>query len=950
MKNTVTLKMLGWIAPSLLVLASCSSSDPIGDSAQSPDPTVTDYALAYVMRPVPRDEDDNPVMESLDEPELFNPGAVLMLKPRALPSAAAMDITSIAFADPNDPDTTPLYDVKDLAVSPDGTLLAFAMRAPEIPNADEADQPKWNIWTYNNETGELDRVIDSDIVAEDGHDVMPAFLADGRIVFASSRQRQAKAILLDEGKPQFSGLEEDLDNEAFTLHIMEADGTNLRQITYNQSHDLYPSLLPNGRIVFLRWDNMGGSNARSLYSIRPDGQDLQRLYGYHSQTTGNNNSQAVFTKPLALQTGELLVLSKPLQSLTYGGDPVRIDYENFIEADQMLDGSAGVGQESIAADVVNIDDTPSPSGHYHSVSPLWDDSGSRVMMSWSPCILRDLDPGDEPILYVCSEENLQRYENGELLPATPMFGIWLWNRDENTQSPVVVAQPDTWFTEPVILQARTDNPEFIPDGVPGLDLDEDLVSENVGVLHIRSVYDIDGVDSTPLGINAMADPLLTPYDQRPARFLRIVKGVAIPDDEVYDFDNSAFGRSRQQLMREILGYVPIHPDGSVKVKVPANVPFTISILDANGQRIGGRHEHWLQLRLGEEKNCTGCHAANSERSHGRSDADPDSIYYGSLGNTTFPNSNPAIFAEDGETMAQAYTRTNGVPEPDLDIAFVDDWTDPNVATPAADIMRLYADLETPAPVADACLVAWYSACRITINYEQHIQPIFDLPRPVFDNMGTQIADNTCSTCHSVFDAVNNVVQVPAAQLELTSLPSPDEPNHMRGYRELFFNDNEVEVIDGIVVDRQVPIVINGQFIYQTIDQDGLAIFFQDADDMFVWEVDPNTGLPTELQDTDGSIIYQTDIDGNPLFTTDVDGNQVRIPIPLPVPEPNQLTRTEPVTPILSTNGARASAAFFALFNGGSHQGRLSDAELKLIAEWLDIGGQYFNNPFLAPEN
>ena len=52
---------------------------------------------------------------------------------------------------------------------------------------------------------------------------------------------------------------------------------------------------------------------------------------------------------------------------------------------------------------------------------------------------------------------------------------------------------------------------------------------------------------------------------------------------------------------------------------------------------------------------------------------------------------------------------------------------------------------------------------------------------------------------------------------------------------------------------------------------------------------------------------------------------------------------------MSVNGARASGNFFNLFReGGLHQGFLSPDELRLIAEWLDIGGQYYNNPFDAP--
>ena len=31
-----------------------------------------------------------------------------------------------------------------------------------------------------------------------------------------------------------------------------------------------------------------------------------------------------------------------------------------------------------------------------------------------------------------------------------------------------------------------------------------------------------------------------------------------------------------------------------------------------------------------------------------------------------------------------------------------------------------------------------------------------------------------------------------------------------------------------------------------------------------------------------------------------------------------------------------------------HTGFLTTGELRLISEWLDIGGQYYNDPFVAP--
>ena len=66
---------------------------------------------------------------------------------------------------------------------------------------------------------------------------------------------------------------------------------------------------------------------------------------------------------------------------------------------------------------------------------------------------------------------------------------------------------------------------------------------------------------------------------------------------------------------------------------------------------------------------------------------------------------------------------------------------------------------------------------------------------------------------------------------------------------------------------------------------------------------------------------------------------------------NPIFDTINVAPSMRTAGAIASNTFFSRFEvGGSHEGYLSDAEKKLIAEWLDVGAQYYNNPFDVPIN
>jgi len=57
---------------------------------------------------------------------------------------------------------------------------------------------------------------------------------------------------------------------------------------------------------------------------------------------------------------------------------------------------------------------------------------------------------------------------------------------------------------------------------------------------------------------------------------------------------------------------------------------------------------------------------------------------------------------------------------------------------------------------------------------------------------------------------------------------------------------------------------------------------------------------------------------------------------------------------MAAGSAIDSTAFLGMFDGTfhdpvlDHTGFLSPAERRLIAEWLDIGAQFYNDPFVAP--
>ncbi|MDI9245747.1 hypothetical protein [Marinobacter sp. CHS3-4] len=862
------------------LLAGCLATS----GSDATDPVAVENPVVFVKRPLLFDEDNGMLIgDNLAEPAAFRPGARLFLKDRASPNATAIDISSSAFG------ATALYDVKDLNVSFDGTRVLFAMRAPEIDGADEEDQPKWNLWEYDLTESRLTRLIDSDVTAEAGQDIAPAYLPDGRIVFASTRQTLSKGILLDEnlGKPQFSGLDEEREVPAFVLHVLDPETQNIDQITFNQSHDLDPLVQDDGTILFSRWDNAGqtSNNGFNLYRVNPDGTELTYIYGRHSHDSVSGNTDVEYLRPRLTDSGRILTALRALESDNFGAIPTTVDIAGFVEANLAVDGSAGSGQSPLVSGL-SIGDGISLSGNYGAISPLLDDS-NRYLVSWSPCRLR-LMGGDGTIVNCTSE----RIASGNYEAAEPVYGLWLLDAGNQTQRPIERASEGQQFDEAVLIRERP-LPDFIQAFQPGLqEAGNDLLADDgYGVLEINSVYDVDGVDTSSEGISQMADPEVVSPDNLPYRFLRLEKPVSIPDETVRDFDNTAFGRSAAQSMREILGYVPIEPDGSVRVAVPANVAFAISVLDAEGQRVGPRHQNWLTVRPGEKIACNGCHNPSSDISHGRPDASPDPVYSGAPSpQFLFPNTQPGLESQEmGDTMARTWAfnpapeRTTRRPTPDL--IYEDQWTDPaSDAEQGQPITLSYADLATSKPILPSCDedvtpgAEWTNDCRIVINYEQHIHPLWGVDRGA----------DTCTDCHNEVDAVD-MPQVPAAQLDLSDGPSSDEPEHFKAYRELFFQDNEQVLEGGMVVDRTVTEIV--------LDENGDP------------ELDPNTGDP---------------------LTTEV-----------PVPFPG--------SPYVSTNGARASSDFFDVFrDGGAHAGYLSSAELRLLSEWLDIGGQYYNNPFDAP--
>jgi hypothetical protein len=894
------LKLVVLTLPMLVVLGCSSASSghaPGVAGGETLTPGITNYPLAYIKRPAP------PGVPTTATPDInvldlitSTTGGDVYVRSQANAAGAEVNITSSI--------TQGKGDVRDLDVSPDGTHLIFSLRLPLIPNQDNTavTQPNWHIYQYDATTQVVTQLTNDDITA--GHDVGAHYLPNGQIVFASTRQIATQSILLNEGRPQYQAVTNNGPQEQaiFLLHVMNADGTGMQQISFNTNHDFAPSVLSNGQIVFSRWELINGTNQISLYRCNPDGTGLELYYGANSHATGaniagTNDNVIQFLGARQRADGVILAIARPFLGTQLGGDIVQINAANYVEIHQLSSptGTAGTGQSSATTLGVTTDaNMPSLGGRFAAAYPLYDGT-NRMLVSWSPCLVVDTTV-TPAATNVCTTTNI----NGTTVQqATPQYTLWIYDFDAGTLGPVLSADAGMMITEPVILQARKPAPTIIPASTLTTTAAQNMAANGVGLLNISSVYDFGGVDIATPNIATQANPGQANFYSRPYRFIRIQKAVEIPGKTVRKIDDTAFGPlGRAQGMREILGYAPIQPDGSVQVQVPADVPFTIDILDLNARRvIPVQHDSWLQLLPGETKSCNGCHSTVATTSHGRSGLSTAVNLGAPTTGSPFPNTNPQLFANARETMAQTLARISCETGSQMicsqllitDVVYTNIWTT-GVTLPAGlpsdtDISYLYTALSTQSPIhADqANCSPWTAQCRATVEYFPNqpplqagqLQPIWNLsPRFVTVNGVVGTTNVSCTNCHNGLSSpappAVAAVQVPAGQLDLTAGASSSVvtpvATSVNSYEQLLFSHPEQALNMGVLQDI----------------------------------------VPT-------------------------------------------VTLAAPMT----AGSAAGAAAFFRMFDGSyhdvpDHTGYLTPAELRLISEWLDIGGQFYNDPFVAP--
>jgi len=150
--------------------------------------------------------------------------------------------------------------VGDVDLHFDAQRILFSM-------PDERD--RWQIWEINVDGSALRQVTLGSEDDVDNYD--PCYLPDERILYVSTATMWAVPCV-------YGG------THVGNLFRMDRDGSNARQLCFDQDENWCPTLLHHGKVLYTRWEytDTPHSNTRILFHMNPDGTQQMEYYGSNS--------------------------------------------------------------------------------------------------------------------------------------------------------------------------------------------------------------------------------------------------------------------------------------------------------------------------------------------------------------------------------------------------------------------------------------------------------------------------------------------------------------------------------------------------------------------------------------------------------------------------------------------------------------------------------------------
>jgi hypothetical protein len=377
----------------------------------------------------------------------------------------------------------------------------------------------------------------------DASDFDPVYLPDDSIVFASTREPKYNMCSRDHGA---------------NLFRMDSDGANIHRITRNTLFDNHPEVMPDGRILYARWEyvdrNFG--DAHGIWVVNPDGTGQSIFWGNNTTVPG-----AIFNQHVIQGTDLILGILGQHHDRLWGALTI-------VDRLQGLDGPAAIRRtwppEAKAA--VRI------GGHFdcdafHRFSPKYEDPWP-LNQNYFLCSRQVTGKDDYMGIYL-----LDIFGNEILLHA----------ERPGCYDPIPLKSRQ----RPPVLQARR---KF--DGSSGL-------------VYIQDVYQGSHMQNVKRGVIKYVRVVESPTKKNWSGGSWGGQGYQAPGMNWHDF-----------TAKRIIGIAPVEPDGSAYIEVPSDTFIYFQVLDENKMMVQSMRSGTV-VQPGETQSCVGCHENRDQTPVGR---------------------------------------------------------------------------------------------------------------------------------------------------------------------------------------------------------------------------------------------------------------------------------------------------------------------------------------------
>jgi hypothetical protein len=384
--------------------------------------------------------------------------------------------------------------VRDPQVHYDGRKIIFSYR--------KAGSDNFHLYEVNADGGELRQLTDGRC-----DDIEPTYLPDGTIVFCSSRCNRWVNCWL---------------THVAVLYRCDADGKNVRPISSNNEHENTPWPLPDGRLLYQRWEYVDRSQVHyhHLWTINPDGTGQMIYYGN-------------------MHPGTVMIDAKPIP----GTEKIVAVF------------SPGHGRKEHDGQITIVTPKAGP-----------DEKASARPVSQGQDY-RDPYPFSEDCFLVAQGTKLL-VMNGR------------GQTNEIYRLPAELAQAGVRCHEPRPLWPRS-RERVIPPRV--------ALKQTTGRLVLTDVYNGRSMEGV-----------------RPGEIKKLLVLETLPMPIHYTGGMEPLSYGGTFTLERILGTVPVEPDGSAYMEVPAVRSLFFVALDENNNSVK-RMQSFLTVMPGETTSCVGCH-------------------------------------------------------------------------------------------------------------------------------------------------------------------------------------------------------------------------------------------------------------------------------------------------------------------------------------------------------